>query len=278
MTLKELRQKSKIEYQLDDVTINYMVKYYLNVNNLLHDDNVIIDAAVAQSYFEKASLLSKGLPVQYVVGNVDFYGYNFMVKPGVLIPRFETEELVDNTKKYINRYFDSPVSVIDIGTGSGCIGITLNKELSNALITLVDISDDALNVSKENALKLGANVNIYKSDMLDEVINRKEKYDVIISNPPYIAETEIIMDIVKNNEPSIALYGGHDGLKYYRSILSKAKEVINDRALIAFEIGAYQANDIISIASEYFENPKYEIKKDLEGRNRMFFLFYNLSD
>jgi release factor glutamine methyltransferase len=114
--------------------------------------------------------------------------------------------------------------------------------------------------------------------MLEEIIKKGQKYDILISNPPYIAENEIIMDIVKNNEPNIALYGGENGLKYYKEILSKAKQIIKDRALIAFEIGASQGPDIISIAKQYFKDSPYEIKKDLTGRDRMFFLFYNLFD
>jgi release factor glutamine methyltransferase len=114
--------------------------------------------------------------------------------------------------------------------------------------------------------------------MLEEVINRNEKYDILISNPPYLTKNEEIMDIVKNNEPSLALYGGDDGLKYYKIILANAKKILNDHAIIAFEIGASQASDIIKIAHEYFNDSPYEIKKDLEGRDRMFFLFYNLYD
>jgi release factor glutamine methyltransferase len=185
---------------------------------------------------------------------------------------------VYNTLSYIKQYFSDNISIIDIGTGSGIIGITLKKEKPDLNVTMTDISEIALSVAKSNAKQLDVDVEIYKSDMLEKVVKRNQKYDVLISNPPYIADDEIIMDIVKNNEPEIALYSGEKGLKYYEVLLSKAKLNIKERALIAFEIGASQGSDIVSLAKQYFKDSPYEIKKDLTGRDRMFFLFYNLFD
>ena len=278
MTYQNLLQKSKNYYLLDDQTINYMVKYYLKLEENDIYNNVQINRRVTKNYFKKLDELKKGLPIQYVVGNVDFYGYNFIVKLGVLIPRFETEELVYYTKKYIDRYFGRNSSLIDIGTGSGVIGLSLKIENPSLKVTLTDISPKALKVASLNAKKVGQEVSIYKSNMLDKVIKRGEKYDILISNPPYVMANEKIMDIVKDNEPAIALFGGDNGLKYYEILLSEAKEVLNEKALIAFEIGASQASAIIELAKIYFEGCRYEIKKDLEGRDRMFFLFCNLYD
>ena len=142
---------------------------------------------------EAIKLLESGIPVQYIVGNVDFYGYNFLVNKNVLIPRFETEELVDRTIKYVQKYFDSSVKIVDLGCGSGCISITLSKELG-ITVDAVDISSDALDVARENCVKNNASVNFYLGNMLEPL---HDKYDVIISNPPYISYDEEIDEIVK---------------------------------------------------------------------------------
>jgi release factor glutamine methyltransferase len=145
-------------------------------------------------------------------------------------------------------------------------------------VTLTDISKSALNVAKENAKKLCTDVRIYKSDMLESVISKRKKFDILISNPPYLSPNEEIMESVKKYEPNTALFGGDDGLKYYEILLKDAEKVLNKRALIAFEIGANQGDSIVKIAEKYFKGYPHEIIKDLEGRDRMFFLFYNLYD
>ena len=160
---------------------------------------------------EGIELLNKGIPVQYIVGNVDFYGYNFKVNENVLIPRFETEELVEKTIKYINKYFNKKVDILDLGTGSGCIAITLKKEL-DCNVDAVDISPKALEIAKLNAKNNNVDITFYEGDMLSPI---NKKYDVIISNPPYIAYDEEIMDVVKNNEPHVALFGGRLSFSFY---------------------------------------------------------------
>lgn len=228
-----------------------------------------------EKYLEPSKLeegikkLESGIPVQYIVGNVDFYGLNFKVDERVLIPRFETEELVDRTIKYIKKYFDQNVKILDIGTGSGCIAISLFKNL-NCEVEGVDISLSALEVAKENNELLKTNVNFYQSDMLKSV---NSVYDVIISNPPYIAYDEEIMEIVKNNEPHLALYADDEGLKFYKEILDNAKDKLNKKSLIAFEIGATQAEKIIEYAKNIFNNSKIWCEKDLAGFDRFIFIY-----
>lgn len=278
MTYKELLRISREEYKLDSKTIDYLLKNYFKLEEIGKINNVEIDEDKLKSYEEKVNLIKKGLPIQYVLENVNFYGYNFHVKEGVLIPRFETEELVYNTKEYILKYFGSDISIIDIGTGSGAIGLTLKKEIPNLNVTLTDISDIALEVAKYNSEKLNVSVDIYKSNMLEEVIKRKKKFDIIVSNPPYLRKDEEIMDIVKQYEPSIALYGGLDGLKYYEEILKDAKKVLNKRAILAFEIGSNQREELVKLVSKYFNDSNYVFKCDLQGRTRMLFIFYNISD
>ena len=213
-------------------------------------------------------LLDSGIPVQYIVGNVDFYGYNFLVDKNVLIPRFETEELVDRTIKYVQKYFGSSVKVVDLGCGSGCISITLSKELG-ITVDAVDISSDALDVARENCVKNNASVNFYLGNMLEPL---HDKYDVIISNPPYISYDEEIDEIVKKNEPSLALYADNDGLYFYEEILKNCKKYLNNKFMIAFEIGYTQGDRIRDFALKYLGDVSVSVEKDLSNRDRFVFI------
>ena len=213
--------------------------------------------------------LESGIPVQYIVGNVDFYGNIFKVTKDTLIPRFETELLVEKSINYINKYFkDRRVDVLDIGTGSGCIAITINK-LINSNVDAVDISDKAIEVAKENNKINNTDVNVIVSDVFSNV---NKRYDVIISNPPYISYDEEIMDIVYSNEPHSALFALDNGLYFYDKILSECREYLNDRFFIAFEIGYKQGNDIINIINKYFDNVNISLEKDYSGRDRFIFI------
>ena len=219
---------------------------------------------------EGIKLLEKGIPVQYIVGNVDFYGNIFKVNKNVLIPRFETEELVEKTINYVNEYFNKKIDIVDIGTGSGCIAITLKKNL-DCNVDAVDISAKALEVAKENAKSLNVDINFIEGDLLNPL---NKKYDVIISNPPYIKEDdEEVMDIVKNNEPHIALYAPNEGLYCYEEILKNAKDYLNEKSIIAFEIGYCQGNDIKKMANKYFPNAIVKLEKDLQNKDRFIFIF-----
>ena len=234
------------------------------------------DKEYLEKYLEPSKLeegfkkLEKGIPVQYIVGNVDFFGFTFKVDNRVLIPRFETEELVSRTIELIKENFEKP-KILDIGTGSGAIAITLSKTL-NISVDASDTSSSALEVALENNKNLDANVNFIKSDMLKNI---DSKYDVIISNPPYIAYNEEIMDIVKNNEPHIALYADDNGLFFYKEIIKNAKKNLNDKSLISFEIGSTQKDDIISYAKKYFENSTIWCEKDFNGFDRFIFILTN---
>lgn len=212
--------------------------------------------------------LNKGVPVQYIVGEVDFYGYLFNVNENVLIPRFETEQLVEFTIYYAKKLFNRKIDIVDLGTGSGCIAITLKKELE-CNMDAVDISDKALEIAKINAKNNNVDINFYLGDMLKPL---NKKYDIIISNPPYISYDEEIMEIVKNNEPSLALYADNNGLFYYEEILKNCKENLNNKFLIAFEIGYKQADDIKKLVLKYLDNVKVTIKKDLNKLDRFVFI------
>lgn len=213
--------------------------------------------------------LEKEKPVQYIVGNVDFFGINLKVNENVLIPRFETEELVDKVINY-SKIFNKKLKVVDIGTGSGAIAITLKKKL-NAELTATDISNEALEVAKENALINNVQIDFKLGNLLEPL---DEKYDILVSNPPYIAYDEEIMEIVKNNEPHLALYAANNGLYCYEEILKNVKNYLNEKALIAFEIGEKQGEALKELSLKYL-NVEAKIEKDLQGRDRFAFIFLN---
>lgn len=229
---------------------NYLLKYIKN-----KDD-----------YKESIQKLKNGMPIQYVIGNVDFYGYTFDVNPNVLIPRFETEGLIEKVLMYIN---SKNINILDIGTGSGCIAITLKKKLPDSNVTATDISDAALEVAKINAYKNNVQISFLNGNLLDPV---KGKYDLIISNPPYISYDEKIDDLVKKNEPNIALYASNKGLDCYVRILKKIKKHLNKKYLIAFEIGELQGKSLKKIARRKFLFSKIWVEKDLQGRDRYLFI------
>ena len=210
-------------------------------------------------------------PIQYLIGNVNFYGNDFIINDKVLIPRFDTEQLVYRVIEYVRKNFNKPVNIIDLGCGSGVIGITLAKELPNSSVTCLDISNDAIELTKKNADLLNVNISTMKGDMLSNV---EGKFDIIVSNPPYIALNEEIEDIVKNNEPHLALYAGIDGLDCYKKILSNVKKNITEKFLIAFEIGYTQAKEISKIAYDNLGDIKIEVFKDLSDKDRVL-LIYN---
>jgi len=219
------------------------------------------------TYEKDYARLQNGEPVQYIVGNVDFYGYNFIVNSNVLIPRFETEGLVEKIIQKAKR-FPSPIQIVDLGTGSGCIAITLKKQL-NCTMDAVDISEKALEIAKKNAEKNQAEIQFYKGNFLKPL---KETYDIIVSNPPYIAYDEEIMEIVKNNEPEIALYAKENGLSCYYEILKNAKQYLKSNGMLAFEIGKYQGDILKEYAKKYFATAKISVEKDLQGNDRYLFI------
>ena len=214
--------------------------------------------------------LKKERPIQYILGYTYFYNRKFIVNNNV-IPRFETEELVYHALKIIKK--NNYKKVVDIGSGSGNISITLKKENENLEIIALDISIEALNVAKINADNLSAKISFYQSDLLDYLIEKGLKIDLIVSNPPYIDINDQEVDyIVKNNEPHIALYALDNGLINYKRIISKAHLVLNDKGAIIFEIGYKQAEDLIKYVNQ--NNYRYDIEviKDIDKKNRFLYL------
>lgn len=270
MTVDELLVYGKARIHKDHAKL--LLANILNKNplELLLFLDEQVDEEKANLYKREVEALENNKPLQYVIGKVNFYGSEFIVNEKVLIPRFETEELVENTITKINEMFDNKnIKILDIGCGSGVIGLTLKKFFPESNVTLVDISKEALEVAKENAKRLNLDVEFIDSDIFQNVY---DIYDVIISNPPYIMDDEEIEDIVKENEPHIALYAGKDGLDCYKKIMQDIKRHINNKYLISFEIGRYQAPSIISMANYFLSKPIVEVKKDLQERDRMIFI------
>lgn len=224
--------------------------------------------AVSKDIEHDYELLKNGYPIQYLIGYVDFYGYRINVSEDTLIPRYETEYLVEKVINICNKMFNDKINILDIGTGSGAISIVLKDKL-NSMVTGCDISGKALKMALNNAKINNLDINYVKSDIFSNI---NGKFDVIVSNPPYISRNEVIMDSVKKYEPNIALYADNEGLYFYEIIIKNAKKFLNDKFLIAFEIGWWQGNLIYDIAKSYFNDSVIKIEKDLTGRDRYLFI------
>lgn len=270
MTVEELIVYGKGKTSSDHAKM--LLSSYLDVNplELLTILDKEVDSNIEKLYKSSLEALKENKPIQYVIGNVNFYGLKFIVNKNVLIPRFETEELVEQVVEYTKDLNKDKIKILDLGCGSGAIGLTLKSILKDSEVTLTDISKDALEVAKLNANNLNLDVTFIESDWFSNV--KLEKYDIIVSNPPYIRTDEEIEEIVKNNEPSLALYGGVDGLDCYRKILANIKSYLNNKFLIAFEIGESQKEEIYDIVNKYLKDIEITCKKDLYGRNRMIFV------
>lgn len=223
-----------------------------------------------EEYFKLIELRRCKMPVKYILGKCEFMGLTFNIKEGVLIPRGDTEALVEEVISRIkeNGYRE----ICDVCCGSGAIGISIGKFIENTNVYCYDISDIACEVTKENIEKLQVNnrVSVFKSDLLNEAISNNRKFDVIVSNPPYIRNDVIptLMDDVKKYEPLLALSGGEDGLKFYRKITMQSLCVLKKGGILAFEIGYDQRNDVESIL---IDNGYKDIQciKDLAGMDRV---------
>lgn len=224
----------------------------------------------AEKYYYYLKLREKKMPVKYILGQCEFMGMDFMVEPGVLIPRPDTEILVEQALKEIdnNKYYN----ICDLCCGTGAIGISLAKLAEHIDVVCCDISDTACKVSEQNLEKysLSKRVNVVKSDLMEYFILNKIKFNMVVCNPPYIKESIIdtLMEDVKNYEPHEALNGGEDGLEFYREIVKQSLKVLTKSGMLMFEIGYDQKKDVTGILVEYgFKN--ITCIKDLAGKDRV---------
>ena len=210
--------------------------------------------------------LDSNYPIQYLIGYVDFYGYRINVDERALIPRFETEGLIELVINTINKHNIKVNDIFDIGTGTGCIDVVLSKKLNNVNISTIDISSDALSLAKENyKLNNIDNIEVINNDIFE--YNPTKKYDLIISNPPYVAYDEEV-DKETKYEPQNAIFADNKGLVFYEHIIKESVNWINAQSIIAFEIGYNQGNYLKEFASKYYQNSIIEIHKDLSNRDR----------
>lgn len=218
-------------------------------------------------------------PMAHVLGYSWFYGYKMKVSNQVLIPREETEELCAKILSRIDYIFKDEESLmgVDVGSGSGAIAITLDKEEPRLHMVATDISNEALQVAKENAKENEASITFLEGDMLKPLMEKKLVFDVLVCNPPYIPEEEVMEKSVVDFEPHVALFGGEDGLKFYRAVFEDCKNVLKDKSFMAFEMGWNQKEALSKLVEEYLPEATYEIVKDMNGKDRMLFVYFNCS-
>ena len=250
------------------------------IDTVLNPD-FLIDAATVVALKTTLERLQKEEPIQYILGKTEFYGLPFLVDKNTLIPRPETEELVEWILSEIHEIQGgsqkTPLAILDIGTGTGCIPVTLAKNTVNTIITAIDISAAALRIAKKNAVLNSVSVNFITQDIL-KTTQLPQKYDVIVSNPPYVRELEKV-EISANvlaNEPHLALFvPDKNPLLFYDKIADLAKQQLNENGILFFEINQYLGKETVKMLEEKgFQN--IQLKKDLFGNDRM--LFCRLSE
>lgn len=270
--LKKEEKKALSLGKEESAVVLYMmhVTGYSATELYVHMNDKVSDEVVRKFETEFKKYLYENKPIQYIIGYQTFYGYDYLVDERVLIPRYETEELVENVILLYDEYFaGQKVDVCDIGTGSGAIAITLALEEANMSVMASDISSEALEVAERNNKKHNAGVRFVLGDMLTPLYGNK--FDIIVSNPPYIPDSEEVMPLVKDNEPNIALFGGNDGLKFYRIIVENLHKIAKEKFILAFEHGYDKNAEIEALILKHYKNAKVIHKKDMQGRNRMTF-------
>ena len=274
MTLKEILEKfGKVDgsFVIENMMGLSQTEIFFNQNETVPEDIEIKIDEIYKNY-------SKDYPINYLIGKKNFYGRDFYLEDGVLIPRFETEILIENI---LNVGVDFK-NILDIGCGSGIISITLALEMPKSNVLGVDISKVALDVSNRNKELLEARNCEFKESNLFSALEGK-KFDLIVSNPPYINKEDMeVLDERVKKEPELALFGGEDGLDFYKAIIEKSHEHLNENGYIAFEIGYNQGESV----KELLSNNEYgdvNLIKDYNGFDRcviarsMIWYFYSYS-
>ncbi|PWH82186.1 peptide chain release factor N(5)-glutamine methyltransferase [Algibacter marinivivus] len=249
-----------------------LIAHYNNITRIqlaVNPDMVIDDY---ENILNALQLLKKQKPIQYIIGETEFYGLPFKVNENVLIPRPETEELVDWVLKEVDN--NKPITILDIGTGSGCIAISLAKNLTNAKVYALDVSAKAIKIAKRNAELNKVTVKFIEADILkikNEGFMADVKFDIIVSNPPYVRvqEKALMKANVLDNEPHLALFVEDENpLLFYIAISNFASSNLNDNGQLYFEINEYLGNDMIGLLSQnHFQ--KIKLKQDIFKKDRM---------
>ena len=228
--------------------------------------NQLVKPEVKEQWINDVKQHSTGIPIQYIVGHEWFFEYKFKVTSNTLIPRPETEEIVD---KFLKEAPEKALKVLDIGTGTGVIGITIKKERPQDDVTAIDLSKEALLVAKENGESLHANVRFLLGDLTEPI--KKEKFDIVISNPPYIGvdEKKYMDDSVLNYEPELALFAENEGLAVYQRLAKELPSILKPNGQIYLEIGFKQGSAVKALFLEAFPTADVTIEKDMSGQDRL---------
>lgn len=265
-------QQHQREPRVADLLLEHFLKWTPS-QLLAFDDQRLPDEAekdFAQAVRQHAET---GIPVQHLTGVGHFYGREFQVNENVLIPRPETEELVLGVMDYVRDENLQTPRIIDLGTGSGVIAITLATELPGSEVSGVDLSEEALEIAEKNAAQHGADVRFYRGNFLESLL--EEPFDIIVSNPPYIAfsEKDKMDDTVVDFDPALALFAEEEGLAAYKTILTQISHMKQKPKCIAFEIGHEQGRSVSTLIQEMLPECHTEIRPDINGKDRMVFAF-----
>ena len=276
MTLQAFKQqfKSELSSHYENIELSSLLSILIEhvtgwnqINQVVHKDEPLNEKCIddLQNALNK---LKEGSPIQYITGKAWFMGNEWKVNENVLIPRPETEELVDWVTEYAT-IIDKPLQILDIGTGSGCIAISIKLALPDCMVAGLDISESALNVAKENAQLLNADISWMQENILATTY-LPNKFDIIVSNPPYIPFKENVnMEVqVKNFEPNIALFvTDADPLIFYRTIARLGKQYLNPNGQLFFEMHYDQGKALIALFDEMGYHA--ELRQDMFGKDRM---------
>jgi release factor glutamine methyltransferase len=251
-------------------SFNFLFNEILSGYNLHHitNSNDKINPKVETMIAEKFKQLEKGLPVQHIIGYTYFYNLKIKVNKDVLIPRFDTEVLVELVL-FDNQ--DVAKKIVDVGTGSGCIAIALKKENENFEIVGIDISSAAIRVAEANATENDVEIDFIQGDLLEPLIEQDSKVDIIVSNPPYIdINDKDLKDDVRLHEPHIALFSEDAGLSHIKDILEQSNSILNEGGLIYLEIGHKQAAEVEKLAKQIIKEAiEIKVYKDMSGKDRV---------
>ena len=273
-TLKKLYPTSEI-----DTFLFLLLEEYLNFKRIdvVLKSNFEISPEDLILLKSSTKLLEQEIPIQYILGKTEFYGFPFILNEHVLIPRPETEELITSilekvlkTKTFHTNAKEKQLKILDIGTGSGCIPISLKKSLPFAEITAIDVSNEALTIAKKNTVLNKVDINLTQQDIL-KTTSLNQLYDIIVSNPPYVRESEKkeIKNNVLNNEPHMALFvKDNNPLVFYNKIAELAKNHLSENGTLFFEINQYLGKETVELIKLKGFN-KIQLKKDIFGRDRI---------
>lgn len=273
----ELLHQYKADFEAKDIPVSTIKAFLFELCNDADVDLFLsldkpADSTLEAKFHSGIQEILMGKPMNYVLGYCWFYGYRLKVNEDVLIPRYETEELVLQILNKIDNLSDQSLTLADVGTGSGAIAIALKKEADNIEMYASDISSEALVVAKQNAKDLDADIEFMCGDMLKPLIEKGIKLDILVSNPPYIPSDEVMEHSVVDFEPHVALFGGEDGLKFYESIINDAPKVMKEPCMMAFEIGYNQKETLSKLFKDAFSNCDLEVLKDINGKDRILFV------